>query len=104
MHRLRRCRGGGKAPCRSTGCRTDKGPSDTGPREATRGGVNAPALPVQRGRESPLWINRLRPDEVVSAGGERREIERRRERRTDQNVDRRRHGRTLGQPRRLEAV
>ena len=27
------------------------------PRDATRGGVNGPALPVQRGRESPLWIN-----------------------------------------------
>jgi 2-hydroxychromene-2-carboxylate isomerase len=27
------------------------------PRDATRGGVNGPALPVQRGRESPLWID-----------------------------------------------
>jgi hypothetical protein len=27
-----------------------------GPRDATRGGVNGPALPVQRGRESPLSI------------------------------------------------
>jgi hypothetical protein len=27
------------------------------PRDATRGGVNAPALPVQRGRESPLLID-----------------------------------------------
>jgi len=29
------------------------------PRDATRGGVNDPALPGQRGRESPLWINML---------------------------------------------
>jgi expansin (peptidoglycan-binding protein) len=28
------------------------------PRDATRGGVNRPALPGERGRESPLWINR----------------------------------------------
>ena len=28
-----------------------------GPRDATRGGVNGPALPVQRGRESPLSID-----------------------------------------------
>jgi protocatechuate 3,4-dioxygenase, alpha subunit len=27
------------------------------PRDATRGGVNGPALPVQRGRESPLLID-----------------------------------------------
>ena len=27
------------------------------PRDATRGGVNRPALPGQRGRESPLWID-----------------------------------------------
>jgi glycosyltransferase involved in cell wall biosynthesis len=27
------------------------------PRDATRGGVNRPALPDERGRESPLWIN-----------------------------------------------
>src|SRR5262249_1525377 len=27
------------------------------PRDATRGGVNGPALPVQRGRERPLSIN-----------------------------------------------
>jgi len=32
------------------------------PRDATRGGVNGPALPVQRGRESPLSI-----DEVFAA-------------------------------------
>ena len=30
-----------------------------GPRDATRGGVNAPALPVQRGRESPLSIDAM---------------------------------------------
>ncbi len=30
---------------------------DTFPRDATRGGVNGPALPVQRGRESPLSID-----------------------------------------------
>ena len=29
------------------------------PRDATRGGVNGPASPVQRGRESPLWIDTL---------------------------------------------
>ena len=29
----------------------------SGPRDATRGGVNGPALPVQRGRESPLSID-----------------------------------------------
>jgi hypothetical protein len=29
------------------------------PRDATRGGVNQPALPVERGRERPLWIDRL---------------------------------------------
>src|SRR3954452_18660488 len=28
------------------------------PRDATRGGVNGPAVPVQRGREGPLWINK----------------------------------------------
>jgi hypothetical protein len=28
------------------------------PRDATRGGVNGPALPGRRGRESPLWINK----------------------------------------------
>jgi hypothetical protein len=27
------------------------------PRDATRGGVNAPAQPAQRGREGPLWID-----------------------------------------------
>ena len=29
----------------------------TGPRDATRGGVNEAALPAQRGRESPLLID-----------------------------------------------
>jgi hypothetical protein len=29
------------------------------PRDATRGGVKGPASPGPRGRESPLWINRL---------------------------------------------
>ena len=37
------------------------GPSPGGalsvPRDATRGGVNRPALPGERGRESPLWID-----------------------------------------------
>ena len=28
-----------------------------GPRDATRGGVNPPAPPAERGRESPLWID-----------------------------------------------
>ena len=32
-------------------------PAGGGPRDATRGGVNGPALPVQRGRESPLSID-----------------------------------------------
>ena len=31
--------------------------SGAGPRDATRGGVNRPALPVESGRERPLWIN-----------------------------------------------
>jgi hypothetical protein len=30
-----------------------------GPRDATRGGVNLAALPRERGRASPLWIDRL---------------------------------------------
>jgi len=34
-------------------------PDDEDPRDATRGGVNVAALPRQRGRESPLWINAL---------------------------------------------
>ena len=33
-------------------------PSGAGPRGAARGGVNGPALPVQRGRERPLSIDR----------------------------------------------
>ena len=37
-----------------TGSRTEL--AGAGPRDATRGGVNGPALPVQRGRESPLSI------------------------------------------------
>ena len=32
-------------------------PSGQGPRDAARGAVNGPALPVQRGRESPLSID-----------------------------------------------
>jgi oxygen-independent coproporphyrinogen-3 oxidase len=32
------------------------GPSGAGPRDATRGGVNRPALPGERGRERPLEI------------------------------------------------
>ena len=36
--------------------RDDSGPGDE-PRDATRGGVNGPALPGQRGPESPLSIN-----------------------------------------------
>jgi hypothetical protein len=32
----------------------------SGPRDATRGGVNRPALPGERGRESPLWIDAAR--------------------------------------------
>ena len=34
-----------------------EGPRLLDPRDATRGGVNDPALPGQRGRESPLEIN-----------------------------------------------
>jgi hypothetical protein len=33
------------------------GNADLDPREAARGGVKSPALPVARGRESPLLIN-----------------------------------------------
>src|SRR5689334_6042881 len=33
------------------------GPPAAGPRDATRGGVNRPAPPAERGRESPLWID-----------------------------------------------
>jgi hypothetical protein len=36
--------------------------SKTQPREATRGGVNGPALPVQRGRERPLSIDAMYAD------------------------------------------
>jgi phosphotransferase system HPr (HPr) family protein len=36
------------------------GGDESAPRDATRGGVNRPALPGERGRESPLWINDLR--------------------------------------------
>src|SRR5882724_8092940 len=32
-------------------------PLSSDPRDATRGGVNGPALPVQRGREGPLSID-----------------------------------------------
>jgi ribosome maturation factor RimP len=32
-------------------------PDPEDPRDAMRGGVTGPASPVQRGRESPLWIN-----------------------------------------------
>ncbi|TMQ16628.1 MAG: hypothetical protein E6J91_11345 [Deltaproteobacteria bacterium] len=37
---------------------TDRRPPIDRPRDATRGGVNGPAVPVQRGRESPLSIDR----------------------------------------------
>src|SRR4051812_48958183 len=37
--------------------RPSAGPVGAGPRDATRGGGNGPALPVQRGRESPLSID-----------------------------------------------
>ena len=33
-------------------------PASGEPRDATRGGVNRPALPGERGREGPLWIDR----------------------------------------------
>jgi hypothetical protein len=33
-----------------------------GPRDATRGGVNCPASPGMRGRESPLWIDAMYAD------------------------------------------
>jgi tetratricopeptide (TPR) repeat protein len=41
--------------------------NDAFPRDATRGGVNGPALPVQRGRESPLSIDDPRLAEHVVA-------------------------------------
>jgi oligopeptide transport system substrate-binding protein len=37
--------------------RAGEGPAGPGPRDATRGGVNGPALPDQRGRERPLGID-----------------------------------------------
>ena len=39
------------------GARAGEGPAGAGPRDATRGGVNRPAPPAERGRESPLWID-----------------------------------------------
>jgi hypothetical protein len=36
------------------------------PRDATRGGVNRPALPGERGRESPLWIEQMDPDPFLA--------------------------------------
>src|ERR1041385_7162485 len=41
-------------------------PGGSGPRDATRGGVNAPALPVQRGRERPLSVMPVRLGFVCS--------------------------------------
>ena len=45
------------------------------PRDATRGGVNRPALPGERGRESPLWIEHSLPgwiaDELAAAAPDR---------------------------------
>ncbi|HEX8111223.1 MAG TPA: ABC transporter substrate-binding protein, partial [Kofleriaceae bacterium] len=40
-------------------------PAGAGPRDATRGGVNGPALPDQRGRERPLGIVAARGRDVV---------------------------------------
>jgi hypothetical protein len=37
----------------------EHGLADAGPRGAARGGVNLAALPRERGRESPLWIDKL---------------------------------------------
>ncbi|HEX3473592.1 MAG TPA: YgiQ family radical SAM protein [Kofleriaceae bacterium] len=39
------------------GARAGEDPAGAGPRDATRGGVNGPALPGQRGRERPLGID-----------------------------------------------
>jgi DNA repair protein RecN (Recombination protein N) len=47
------------------------GKSEIDPRDATRGGVNAPALPVQRGRESPLVIE-VFIRRVIQRGGRSR--------------------------------
>src|SRR6266567_4166301 len=46
--------GAGKPP---TDQRTGRYHRVIGPRDATCGGVNAPALPAERGRASPLRIN-----------------------------------------------
>jgi hypothetical protein len=46
----------------------DADPADDEPRDATRGGVNRPALPGERGREGPLWINELGDTAEASAG------------------------------------
>ncbi|HEX3765714.1 MAG TPA: TIGR03960 family B12-binding radical SAM protein, partial [Kofleriaceae bacterium] len=43
------------------------GPEGAGPRDATRGGVNGPALPGQRGRESPLRNDGVRNRETERA-------------------------------------
>jgi len=49
--------GGGTSPLS-----TDKASDPSNPRDATRGGVNDPALPGQRGRESPLSIDKAPPE------------------------------------------
>jgi hypothetical protein len=46
----------------------DADPADDEPRDATRGGVNRPALPGERGRESPMWIAELGDTAESSAG------------------------------------
>src|SRR6478672_11534977 len=47
---------GCRAPSSRCGLSSAK-PAGAGPRDATRGGVNCPAPPGKRGRESPLWID-----------------------------------------------
>jgi hypothetical protein len=43
------------------------------PRDATRGGVNAPALPAHSGREGPLSINMQRDPKFREVVGEIRD-------------------------------
>src|SRR4051812_2225485 len=50
--------GGGRGGGGAGGGNRRGGRAGGGPRDATRGGVNRPALPGERGRESPLWIDR----------------------------------------------
>ena len=54
------------------GIASGDGQGDEDPRDATRGGVNRPAQPAERGREGPLWIDRRRGLEAAAiAPGDR---------------------------------